>query len=355
MIKITPSILNVLSIHITHKEQEFLLLIIKTTEFFSQDTLELSFFDDNHLNKQTIFTLKAYYNSHQLDDVYIYKYIAYDQFIFESYLKQYKSPLQLDYIPGFFYVDPNNHEISIDPLITNTKDLITFNNNRVITVQEIYNSPRYNICVNIHYPKKEIIHQVSLPIPENMYVFFDLLLQQSFIKITYNNINNEIQYNLKCNLNLKEQKIMIFKYHPIKNGKDKQINIFIDSTESNISPSTIEEVVKNAHAFHNRENILTLTLKQIPVNLSLKNYILWCNKFYKIIEIAIDVIKNNITCTIIAVYINPSILENKVYIIYENNIVDLPKIDDILMRKADNQIVMKNHFTLENKTLYNIK
>ena len=89
MFQTYPVIESIISMEITHKENQFLIVKIISNEEFSAPELVITYNESVE-----IFSLKSYYYSHSLEDTYFfYEYIAYDQEIFHEFLKKQESQL----------------------------------------------------------------------------------------------------------------------------------------------------------------------------------------------------------------------------------------------------------------------
>ena len=289
MFKIFPAIRTILTINITHKENQFLVVSMRSSEEFFAENLLIIY--DEILE---ILKIKCYYISHYWDHHYfIYKYGAYDEGILEKFLEEKKELLKmnnqniLEESSGFFYIDPFTHELSIDNLNPPEVPVICGGigfYDSIIKLKHMYTDKKMDILVEVFYPPVDSWEKVVVKIPKEMYKYMDVLSQQTFMYIYIKDGDFFVQFTLK------------YKYQRVLRYKNKEFiypKIFSYYLKKPIVHSyeqiwkTLWQITRNSILYHNRRDLLKITIVGVPENLSLKNYIQYENKYYKIIKIKI--------------------------------------------------------------------
>jgi hypothetical protein len=330
MITTIPHLTAIIAISIIHKEQEFLLVSIESLYFHLPNTIEVYY-----IYKDTItFKVKCYYYQHTFqNNKYFYEYGAYNEEIFQNYMKEQEKGF-FDHTYDFLYVDPYTHEISPLSFTSDNKKLCSLDN--ILSVKETYISPNYNIITTVNYPLQHHKDLVKIPIQEEFSEYMDIIAQQE----DYNIIENDGSYEVILPLEYKSAEIIKVKYIPYKNTPTKNIDIYLPDNKYKLEEILvpIRKITTYAFIYHNRAKILTLHLKQVPENLSMENYILYNNLFYKIIEFSIA---SNERCQITAAHSEFHMKDPEG--IYINTPISISS----LFSLVDNQLFIKNKCTLK--------
>jgi hypothetical protein len=284
----TPQIETITHITISQKDNEFLVIKITSTEIFDIPILEI------YYKTPEFFYVKCYYFHYKIvDNNIVYIYIAYDDEIFQKYL--YSKNIEKDTFlnrnqrqpyDGFFYINPRNHEVTVNKLY-NAYPIICFNLDtepqHVLSIDYISTDNICNIVSEIIYPMQSIQKEIIILIPPHVYEYIHLLTSNTDMVVYEQNK----EFFVKFLFEYHRRNVLQMIYQPHDTVVQKKISFFINDLPFENQEDLYKylwHTTTNAYIYHNYKDIVEICLNKIPDNFSLKHSIQLNNQLYKILE-----------------------------------------------------------------------